>query len=731
MYQLSATLKGHSQDVKDLISIDNNQLASVSRDGSVRLWSKLENSNEWDSKIVFETEKFLNSITYDSINEIIYFSGKDCLINGCKLTSTLGQDPLFTLIGHKDNVCSLNRNDFTDELISGSWDKSANIWSNGTIKYSLTGHQASIWDAKFIPNTNDEFITVSADKSIRLWTKDKMTKSFTNIHNDVVRNIEFIPYENNDFLFATCSNDTTIKLFNRQGDIVRSLEGHESFVYSMKYNSSTSELVSCGEDRSVRIWDCLTGDIKQVLRLPAISIWCVDILPNNDIIVGCSDNTIRIFTNDDSRIAKNNAILEFQKEVQNSSLNSQTMNFDESKLSSPEVLTKPGNKEGQIVVVKTPSGALEAHQYSNGNWSKVGEVVGSSGTGSDKKVEFEGKEYDYVFDVDIEEGKPPLKLPINTSDNPYDAADKFIMRYELPSDYRDQIVNFIIKNTSGISLDNDFISNTQAQQTQDLQGKDYSSRNFQVLPAKNFLSLTSFNPDTIFNGIVKLNEKEHAFNDGDIAVIGSALNDLEDSSNILFNYAKTIRSTWLNKTPAYDIIRLIVHKLPETNDIAEFIEEGLGNKDIRISMLTVRILANCFQNTKWGIQLMASEKVYNSVFETIDTVFENQTQRQAQNLAVSVATLIFNYSVLVLQDSANRLGIVPVVAEAMNNKFGCLEEYQDSEEAAYRLVVAYGNFSLVEPALRQVAMSVKWLNQVKNRYISESKRFADIISDLN
>lgn len=50
---------------------------------------------------------------------------------------------------------------------------------------------------------------------------------------------------------------------------------------------------------------------------------------------------------------------------------------------------------------------------------------------SGKKVDYLGKDYDYVFDVDIEEGKPPLKLPYNLSQNPYEAATKFITDNEL------------------------------------------------------------------------------------------------------------------------------------------------------------------------------------------------------------------------------------------------------------------------------------------------------------
>ncbi len=46
-------------------------------------------------------------------------------------------------------------------------------------------------------------------------------------------------------------------------------------------------------------------------------------------------------------------------------------------------------------------------------WQKVGEVVDA--VGSNRKQLYQGKEYDYVFDVDIQDGVPPLKLPYNAS----------------------------------------------------------------------------------------------------------------------------------------------------------------------------------------------------------------------------------------------------------------------------------------------------------------------------
>ena len=37
---------------------------------------------------------------------------------------------------------------------------------------------------------------------------------------------------------------------------------------------------------------------------------------------------------------------------------------------------------------------------------------------------FEGRTYDYVFDVDLRDGEPAAKVPVNLGDNPYDVADR-------------------------------------------------------------------------------------------------------------------------------------------------------------------------------------------------------------------------------------------------------------------------------------------------------------------
>lgn len=136
--------------------------------------------------------------------------------------------------------------------------------------------------------------------------------------------------------------------------------------------------------------------------------------------------------------------------------------------------TKQGKKEGDVMMVKNSiTGNVDAYQWSSANneWINVGQVVDAVGLG--RKQLYEGKEYDYVFDVDVSEGMPPLKLPYNVTrkywicsclaggdtnspyihvENPYEAAQQFLLKNDLPSSYVDEVVRFIEKSTGGATL---------------------------------------------------------------------------------------------------------------------------------------------------------------------------------------------------------------------------------------------------------------------------------------
>ncbi|KDD71777.1 PFU domain-containing protein, partial [Helicosporidium sp. ATCC 50920] len=123
------------------------------------------------------------------------------------------------------------------------------------------------------------------------------------------------------------------------------------------------------------------------------------------------------------------------------------------KLEDASALTRPGSRPGQIVVVREGGGAV-AYSWDAGQstWERVGEVVSGPGEASVARPRHGGREWDYVFDVDIDDSAPRLKLAIDRADNPYDAADRFLQENALPDSYRDQVVQFILRNVQDLGV---------------------------------------------------------------------------------------------------------------------------------------------------------------------------------------------------------------------------------------------------------------------------------------
>lgn len=103
-------------------------------------------------------------------------------------------------------------------------------------------------------------------------------------------------------------------------------------------------------------------------------------------------------------------------------------------------LAPPGARSGEQRFIRE-EGKVMAYVWDAGasTWECLGEVTGAAGAedtmAAASKVHG-GRTWDYVFDVDVEDGKPPLKLPYDLSEDPFTAADRFLLDNDLPMSYR-------------------------------------------------------------------------------------------------------------------------------------------------------------------------------------------------------------------------------------------------------------------------------------------------------
>ncbi|KAH9854795.1 WD-40 repeat-containing protein [Lenzites betulinus] len=437
-YKLSASLAAHSSDVRAVVAPTDDFILSASRDTTAIVWTRPAGA------------PFAQSATLQA----------DTVINVFALPSTKGE-PNFFLLGHTENVCALHTAE-DGTIISGSWDrcvfpaplplavvlhrsirpKHREGMEGLQLLYDLVGHQQSVWTVLAIDG--GQFLTGSADNTIKLWKQHKNVRTYPG-HTQAVRGLALIT----DIGFASCSNDSEIRIWTMEGDCVYTLSGHTSFVYSISVLPN-GDIVSGGEDRTVRIWR--DSECAQTLVHPAISVWTVSTMPNGDIVTGCSDGIVRVFTSEEDRWATGEQLKTFDDLVASQALPAQQIgDVKKSDLPGPEALTQPGKKSGEVKMIRRGE-SVEAHEWDNASssWQKMGDVVDAVGSG--RKQLYKGREYDYVFDVDVQEGVPPLKLPYNASENPYTAAQRFLESNDLPLSYLDEVVRFIEKNASGVTL---------------------------------------------------------------------------------------------------------------------------------------------------------------------------------------------------------------------------------------------------------------------------------------
>jgi phospholipase A-2-activating protein len=426
-------------------------------------------------------------------------------------------------------------------------------------------------------------------------------------------------------------------------------------------------------------------------------------------VTGASDRIVRVFTRATERYADAAAIEQFNDDVRSSSIPQQALpNINKEKLPGPEFLKeKSGTKEGQVQMINELNGNISAYQWSAAanEWVNVGTVVDQAGS-SGRKVSYMGKDYDYVFDVDLEDGKPHKKLPYNLSQNPYEVATKFCADNKLPMEYLDQVTNFIVQNTQGATLGQ---PTTQAADPWGTESRyrpgDASASAPQrprqgILPQKEYLDIMSANHKVIFKKLQEFNEKlideghkELSLNPADIEELEATIQALEkgrekDIEPAGIDIIVRAATQWPaeKRLPAIDLLRLLfAFSTPFTyltlqQSILQLLADSGVFKETsppNNTMMAIRSFSNMFKTEE-------GRAVANDEFDRLHGFVASFITSPARNLIIAITTLYINYSVLFSSNNnADRaLTLLDDLSKILNSA--------TDSEAVYRALVATG-----------------------------------------
>ncbi|EXB63614.1 hypothetical protein L484_026955 [Morus notabilis] len=383
----------------------------------------------------------------------------------------------------------------------------------------------------------------------------------------------------------------------------------------------------------------------------------------------------------------------------------------------------------------------------------IGEVVDGPDDGMKRPV-LDGIEYDYVFDVDIGDGEPIRKLPYNRSDNAYDAADKWLLKENLPLSYRQQIVEFILQNTGqkDFALDPSFrdpFTGSSAYVPGEYSNMSATAAKptFKHIPKKGMLVFDVAQFDGILKKITEFNnallsdqEKKHlAFSDLEISRLGALVNVLKDTSHyhsskfadtdvaVLLRLLKTWPITMI--FPVIDTLRMLIlhpdganvllqHVEAENDILMEIIKKVSENPSLPANLLTsIRLFSNLFKNSCYFNWLQRHR------IEVLDA-FSSCYSSPNKNFQLSYSTLILNYAVLLIEKK-DLEGQSQVLSAALE----IAEEQNLEVDSKFRALVATGSLML-DGLVKRIALDFDVANIAKAAKASKDSKVSEVGADI-
>lgn len=204
LFQEQNRLSVSENMLKVSFSPDGQQIATASRRGIVRLWSR---------------------------------SGE--------LTSGL--------LLHQGTILSMEFSPNSQQLVTSSSDGTARIWSLiGRIITSLNRDQNSILLSTNFSHNGQLIVTTSSDGIIRIWNHNgKLIRQFSKHQDNYILNANFSP---DGQLIVTASSDSTARLWNLDGDIIQKMY-HQDGVRDVDFSPDGRQIATASDDGTTRIWN--------------------------------------------------------------------------------------------------------------------------------------------------------------------------------------------------------------------------------------------------------------------------------------------------------------------------------------------------------------------------------------------------------------------------------------------------------------------------------------------
>ncbi len=242
----------------------------------------------------------------DGVSSVVFSPNGRLIISGSgdktiRIWDALNAQEISVFRGHEGSVESIAFSPDGRRIVSGSGDCTARIWNvlSGTELYVLRGHTDTVRSVAFSPD-GSRIVSGSNDYTTRIWSVESGAElckfhGSNNAEDNAPLTMEaqlFLNHIKEKVLKLDVNSDLGLRLFRR-------LSGYEHGMNSVAFSPNGRHIVSCSNDKTVRVWDVDSGAELQILRSHQDRVQCVAYSPDGRwILSGSYDKTLLLWNSE-------------------------------------------------------------------------------------------------------------------------------------------------------------------------------------------------------------------------------------------------------------------------------------------------------------------------------------------------------------------------------------------------------------------------------------------------
>ncbi|KAL9238637.1 hypothetical protein vseg_013033 [Gypsophila vaccaria] len=257
--------------------------------GTIEIWNyklqRLEKSFVVTNNLPVRTAKFMPQ------KEWIVIGADDMMIRVYNYNT---EEKVNEFKAHEDYIRHIVVHPKKSYILSSSDDHLIKLWdweNNWTCVRTFEGHSHYVMHLALNPKDNDIFASVSLDGSTKVWNLQNSSPiASIDAHEKGVNCVTYLAHDDGLYLL-TGSDDHTIKIWDYESlTCIKVLEGHTNNVNSILIHPHRPLIFTVSEDKTVRVWNALTYELKKTMDQGLGRVWAIDFEKNtNKIVIGCDE----------------------------------------------------------------------------------------------------------------------------------------------------------------------------------------------------------------------------------------------------------------------------------------------------------------------------------------------------------------------------------------------------------------------------------------------------------